>query len=1270
HPVLSGSIGDTLSESTGEASDGVPLLSATMRRGKPERLSLLHTLADLHCHGVDVDWAAVFPGRRRQHVLPTYPWQRQCHWMDVPERSAVRRTGPSSNAGPAARRVRSAAIHGALFEFSVSTATTPYLDEHRIGEIAVVPMATLLDLAMSAVAEVTATNSLVIEDVELLAALTLGGDGSAATVHVHVEPSGADMLFNVSSVRSDDVVMHATGRARALPAGRDDERADSRAAVLDDRRAVQVRCSDRRSSTDVYAGQAARGVRLGGSFRALVEAGVGHREAIARLVAPPETVVGAGVLHPALVDASMHALALLLPDDGDTYLPISLGSMRLHRGSELPPPTDAEPWWSHVRLEPSPQAGLTVTASIRVHTDDGRPVAELDGLRLVRTSPAAIAAIAGHAADVAAELFEVAWQPLDIGDPAAIDGALIVADTGGVATALGAMLKAQGSAVVAISADQPLTPAAVAAALDATPAGNVVFLRGVDMPAVESADAARRFERQRPALDGALAVLKAAIGAEQGKSTVWLVTCGAEGVGGPPRSPQQAMITGLASALRHEHPGVRCVCIDLDPGADEMTNASALRGAIAGAPRDERLAIRDGVLLAARLVPVGTAGDESPTMLVSDDRGVLDSLHLEPAQRRAPGRGEIEVRVHVTGLNFRDVLIAVDLYPEHSATFGDECCGEVLRVGAGVQHVRPGDRVVAMGSGAFATHLTTNADLVVRVPDGIPDEQAATIPIAFLTAQYSLVELGRLVAGERVLVHAAAGGVGMAAVQLAQRLGAEVYATVGSAEKRAALTSLGVRHVFDSRSLSFADDVLAATGGRGVDVVLNSLSGDFIARSLDVLAVGGRFLEIGRRDVWSPERVAAARPDAEYHIVFLGDLTVGDPAAIRRMLDTLMPRFASGELRPLPVTEYDSDHVVDAFRLMAQARHIGKIVVRQRRVGVVPINTHGTYLVTGGLGGIGLALAGHLVDQGARHVALVGRSEAGDAAQKTINELRERGADVQVFRADISERDQVAATFASIGESMPQLSGVIHAAGVNDDALLHDQTWERIAAVLGPKVGGAVHIDELSAGIELDMYVLVSSAASVVGGPAQANYAAANAFLDAFAAQRRAGRGTGLSIGWGPWNGVGMTAQLGRRDLDRMRGRGFVPLDVPAALAGFDATRIAGAAGSAHVVCALLNRQLLGTSPLFESLRPVAPAPEVDLLRTWADTVPAMRRSVVTAFVSAQARKVLGLAAHVAIATRQPFQELGLDSLMAVELRNAVGRAVGRPQPATLLFDH
>ncbi|MGZ4740502.1 MAG: SDR family NAD(P)-dependent oxidoreductase, partial [Ilumatobacteraceae bacterium] len=503
-----------------------------------------------------------------------------------------------------------------------------------------------------------------------------------------------------------------------------------------------------------------------------------------------------------------------------------------------------------------------------------------------------------------------------------------------------------------------------------------------------------------------------------------------------------------------------------------------------------------------------------------------------------------------------------------------------------------------------------------------------------------------------------------------QRLGAEVYATVGSAEKRAALTSLGVRHVFDSRSLSFADDVLAATGGRGVDVVLNSLSGDFIARSLDVLAVGGRFLEIGRRDVWSPERVAAARPDAEYHIVFLGDLTVGDPAAIRRMLDTLMPRFASGELRPLPVTEYDSDHVVDAFRLMAQARHIGKIVVRQRRVGVVPINTHGTYLVTGGLGGIGLALAGHLVDQGARHVALVGRSEAGDAAQKTINELRERGADVQVFRADVSERDQVAAMLDSIGESMPQLSGVIHAAGVNDDALLHDQTWERIAAVLGPKVGGAVHIDELSAGIELDMYVLVSSAASVVGGPAQANYAAANAFLDAFAAQRRAGRGTGLSIGWGPWNGVGMTAQLGRRDLDRMRGRGFVPLDVPAALAGFDATRIAGAAGSAHVVCASLNRQLLGTSPLFESLRPVAPAPEVDLLRTWADTVPAMRRSVVTAFVSAQARKVLGLAAHVAIATRQPFQELGLDSLMAVELRNAVGRAVGRPQPATLLFDH
>ncbi len=348
------------------------------------------------------------------------------------------------------------------------------------------------------------------------------------------------------------------------------------------------------------------------------------------------------------------------------------------------------------------------------------------------------------------------------------------------------------------------------------------------------------------------------------------------------------------------------------------------------------------------------------------------------------------------GLNFRDVLNVLDLYPGAAWELGDECSGEVVRARDNVQGLRAGDSVMAMARGGLADYVTTPAALVTPMPANLSFDEAATVPIAFLTAWYALHTVGALQAGERVLIHAGAGGVGMAAIQLAQRAGAEVYATAGSDEKRARLKQMGVAHVFDSRALTFAPGIMQETDGQGVHVVLNALSGDFITRSVELLAPGGRFIEIGKRDIWTPAQMHAQRPDVRYAILFLGDVARDEPAAIQTMLRSIAAGLADGSLKPLPLTRFPMERAIDAFRFMAQARHIGKIVLsppaHSDARAELAIRADATWLITGGLGGLGLAVARHLVARGARALALVGRSRPSEAASAAIAAMEATGA--------------------------------------------------------------------------------------------------------------------------------------------------------------------------------------------------------------------------------------------------------------------------------------
>ncbi|MEO8693820.1 MAG: SDR family NAD(P)-dependent oxidoreductase [Acidimicrobiales bacterium] len=1276
HPVLGAAVLETL---TAGGRDGV--VTTSLRRGRPERETMLGAVADLYAMGVALDWTRGFAPQGRVVDLPTYPWQRRRHWFDAGDRVAPPRRaidqeylppasplkGPLGPGHPLlGHRVRSAAIAGSVFESALRATEPAFLADHRYHDVALMSATAYLELALAAFAAAAGTAPRQVRDIEIVAGLALDAD-IEKTVQVHIQPRAGGATFSAFSLHGDDEwTLHASGDVSAIPAP---------PPPRFDVASIQRRCATIVAGEDLYEDLARRGMNFGPMHRGVERVWVGDGEALGR-VAMPASIRGDRLrfgFHPALLDAALHSLNTLLPTDGFVYLPVAISSFRVHQAPD-------EVLWSHVRST-GERGGESISVDITIATEGGAPVAELLGFRLRRTNADALRKVLGQSHERIVDddvLYEVDWQPLSspadapVGATSPTGPWLIIDDRAAVGTRLARALESSGARCIVVPPELDVTNAALAALLQETEAREVVYARGLDAVPLQPG-AAVVGDQHRP-LGGALAAAQAVLAVP---ARLWLLTRGAQAVGGAPTAPEQATLLGLGAAIAVEHPELRCIRIDLEPGLDPDAAVCDLLRVVSAPGAENQIALRGGEQFAPRLgrcrAPIGASlAERGDRRLVSGGPGILDTLELAPLVRVAPKAGEVEIRVHVTGLNFRDVLIALDLYPEVVDTFGEECSGEIVRVGPDVRGLVPGDRVLAMGSGSFASYVTTNADLAIRLPETMSFEAAATIPITFLTAHYALEKVGRLTAGERVLIHAAAGGVGMAAVQIAQRLGAEVYATAGSDHKRDLLRSLGVRHVFDSRSLDFADGVMAATDGRGVDVVLNSLSGDFIARTLDVLAPGGRFLEIGKREIWSATQVAAARGDVDYAIVFLGDVSIGDPPAIQSMLVELMRRFAAGELTPLPRSTFGLDDVVGAFRLMAQARHVGKVVVTQPVTREAsPVGADGTYLITGGLGGIGLLVARRLVERGVRSLALVGRRAPDALAREAIDSMRSVGVEVRCIQADVAVERDVEHTLDDIARHLAPLRGIIHAAGVNDDATLAEQSWPHFEHVLAPKLAGGWHLHNLSRDLPLDAFVLFSSAAGVLGAAGQANYAAANAFLDALAMARRAGGAPGLSISWGPWDRVGMTAPLDHANEERMRRQGYQPMTADRALDAFERARCLD---TAHVVAISFDRSLLDARPILSAIRrPVSAAagtPDRDLLATWLASPPGLRRAAILAFVREEAAKVLGLASGTPVPPRQPFSELGLDSLMAVELRNAVGAALARSLPATLLFDY
>ena len=913
----------------------------------------------------------------------------------------------------------------------------------------------------------------------------------------------------------------------------------------------------------------------------------------------------------------------------------------------------------------------TIAAHVELFAADGSAVATIDRLE-VRRTPRSVwqrAVAARH------PMYEVVWrqQAREDGAPEEPSTVLVVGSSPAVDALVHGLAAAARRAVAVrlpLDGDDDGARSALSGALAALAdlSLDVVYLAPDEtgLPTGEG-------------LGGALAVVQA-LGDRPGGDRLWLVTRGAQSVDGEPPAPAHAAIWGFGRVVVNERPELGCRMVDLDP-ADPGDVVEPLVGELAAAGAVEQVALRDRRRLVARLVRLRVddrLAPDGPTSLTLGERGSLEALGSDRLVRRPPGPGDVEIEVRATGLNFRDVLNVLGMYPGDPGPPGLECAGVVVAVGDGVDDLAIGDRVMGIAPNAFDSHVVTSSQLVVVIPPALTFAEAATVPIAFLTVAYGFDRLVGLRAGDSVLVHAAAGGVGQAAVQLARLAGAEVFATVGSAQKRRHLQSMGVGHIYGSRTLDFAEQILTDTDGRGVDVVLNSLADEFVDRSFDALARGGRFLEIGKRGIWSTEHAAAARPDATYRPYDLADLLATEPAELKASLQALADDLASGRLTPLPVRAFPITRVEEAFRHMAQARHIGKVVVTRRPSGPL-VRADGAYLITGGLGGLGLAVADWYVEHGAGAVVLVGRHPPSDDAAESVAAMRAGGAAVLTVAADIATADGLAAAMVAVGATGRALRGVVHAAGVVDDGALAAQTWARYAAVLAPKVGGAELLDMATRSADLDHFVSFSSASAVLGAPGQSGYAAANATLDAIAQRRRATGLPATSIDWGAWADVGMAARLPAVVQDRLAAQGVAALaphtalealaelleaDVTqAAVLAIDwSTMLAGAGADAPTLLA----ELVGGASTNDDGVPV----DVPDVRAELDLAPVEeRRAVLDRFAHVQITRVLGLDPAEPLDPLQGLTDIGMDSLMAVELSNRLRAGLHLALPSTLAFE-
>ncbi|MEV6609151.1 type I polyketide synthase [Kutzneria sp. NPDC051319] len=1195
----------------------------------------------LYCSGTPIDWSRAY-GQGRLVDVPTLTWDRKRHWIDLPLPHPDLQVAGSADTHPLLGvHVKMPEGDGRhVWQADLGTAVLPWLADHAVDDAIVLPGAGFSEMVLAAGSEFFGVSAELIDVTGLRfdRLLPLGEHTEVSTVLTTLAPDRASVAVMTSTEDGLNWVTHATGEVRRL-----ESRMPMAPATLSELVAAHTVVEE---LPEFYAGLRADGYFHGPAFAGLTELRVEDVDGgtvLGKVKVPAAARASARGFrfHPVLFDTCLQALGAARikgrPAGAPRLLPAGVSTLRVFGD-----PTRGV--WCEGQAVLDESDGSSALGWIRLLDADGAVLVEAHDIKLV--SP--LRELGPRRLD---PLFhEITWQPAPLPE-VSVTGNWRIIGSGPLADELSAMLPSEG---------------------DVT--GVVVLPSNVDgmEQVVDLVDVIR----------------------QAGTARLWVVSQGGQAVTTDEDiNLAQAALRGIGRVAGYEHAELRLTLVDLDP-ADASPASTLARELTADASEDE-VAWRSGERLAARLIkaplhdgtwqyrPRRTVHYGSDGFALDLARpGNLDTMGLVVRPRREPAAGEVEIQVQAGALNFRDVLLAMGLYPTTDGSqppLGGDCAGVVSRVGLGVTDLKPGDRVFTLASGSFATYVTTPADLVAIVPDGMSAAEAAVVPAVYLTAWYSLVHLARLMPGERVLIHSATGGLGLAAIAIARSRGAEILATAGSHDKREYLRRLGISEVMDSRSLDFVDQTMAATDGRGVDVVLNSLAGPALRAGLDVLAVGGRFIELGKRDIYADTKLGMSpfKRNITISSVDLDLVLRTKPDLACTLLSEVAEELTAGRLDSLPRKEFPLEQAADAFRLMAAAKHIGKLVLTVPDAGstvaVVPEGTvpiahsDGAYVITGGLGGLGLEMAKWLGGLGAGRLILNGRSAPSVHTEEVIAELRAAGTQVEVVCGDVSTGDTASRLVEACGPL--RLRGILHAAAVLDDGMVLNMDRSRVEKVWRPKVDGAWRLHEASSSHDLDWFVLFSSGASMFGNPGQANYAAANAWLDAFAQWRHHRGLPALAVNWGAWGEAGRATEFKDRGFSTLSTKDGI--DALATLLDHDRVRTGVFAFEADqwfgMLPSVMESSFFAAMP--RSAQGDVPASGGKVRAELVELPAEERRRFMIDYLAVQIRVILGLSS-AGVDSDVPLTNLGFDSLTALQLRNQLEADLALKIPATAVWTH
>lgn len=1254
-------------------------------RGSDDHHVMARTAAQLYVGGHQLDWSRYAPRTMAAAFRPPlYPWQNQ-RLRQYSTEAGFYLNEPTIHPllgrrefGPTPRWMSE--IDGKAFS---------YFRDHRILGGAVLPAAGYVEMMIAAIRDANGPGDVELRRLQFPEALPLDGDVFVILRTIYDPVSGRIRVYSRERGDDEDWRLRAEGyglsRPIAIPADAPPKPPTHKAEPTID-------------GPGFYDLAAKHGYEYGRQFRGVDNIWLtGDLTSVATIMEPEglDAEKQGYTLHPATFDSALQSAIAIYDRNNDLWFP----------DRDEQPDIDPDEFVMRIPVEidkilvfgdlPARSicefiADETGDAGIyRLYGEDGRPSVIVERLRTKVLKSNKRGADDIVPAAYYTEHFRPVSSPQSLAEDAdAIIGSwLVVAASEDSGRALAASLVARGAKADTVSLTDTSFGALaerLTASEEASPIAGIVFAPLVGANVESPARATNAAMAEMVALVELVAGLES-----ETKPRIVLVTSGARHIRGdgdatPAMVASRALLVGFRAAM-NERPQLKLSSLDI--GNDGVAGAEALANAILAEDAELERVLRGDIWYAPRLEPV-TNEHQRPRRITIDTKtsganysvslsqpGSLDNIVLREFPMPVAKKGEIVVEIAAVGLNFRDIMAATSILPGEREgddawwrNLGFEFSGVVKSVGPGVRTHKVGDRVIGLGKGFMRRFAKVEARAASKLPDNLDLNAAATIPIAFLTAEYCLVELGRLKRGESVLIHLGTGGVGLAAIQVARAIGAKIFATAGSDEKRAYLRDLGIEHVMDSRSLDFAEEVRAATGGRGVDVVLNSLSGAGIEKGLECLATLGRFIEIGKRDLAAdrPIGLRSLYHNNSYAVFDLGEILDDAPELLAKPFRRILKMIAKGTYQPLPTTDFPASKAADAMRHLAKAVHIGKVVVafNETEISVErdlarPAELRGdaSYLVTGGLRGFGLTIAEWLAAHGAGRLVLASRKGAPDKAdEKRVAKLGKK-ADVQMVALDVTDEAAVAALIREFANGDKPLAGIFHSAAVIDDALLEQLTPERIAGVVDPKLGGAwnLHNAAEAAGAKLDHFVTFSSVAAAIGSIGQANYVAANAGLERLSELRKSKSLPAMAIGWGSLADSGFVA---RSDALKsyLSSAGIRPLTDEEALGAFD--RLIRMDDPSMVFAAVdwaaLSRALPGgTLPRLAPLAADRARGSNRLAVRLASAPEEEHEAIVAEAIREEVARVLRIEPS-AIALDRKLTELGLDSLSSFELKNHI----------------